>query len=564
MGDLKVQHHARRGGERRWSLVASLAVVAGLLATGCGGGGDDGDGSSSPEESGEASGPTYGGDLVYALEAETSGGWCVPEAQLAISGIMVAWSVYDFLVVPDDEGGFSPYLAESVEPNPEATEFTITLRDGITFHDGSALDATVVKNNIDAWLGRYPGRTALLLPVILAQVDAVEVVDDLTLTISTKIPWPAFPLYLYSGGRLGIMAQAQLDDAETCDRNLIGTGPYKFEDWQVNDFLKVVRNDDYWATDAEGNQLPYLDSLEFRPVPDAQTRVNGLLGGEYDIAMASSATATETLEAEADAGTVDLVQSTVNTEVVFTMFNEAHPPFDDREARLAVATAIDRDQYSETVGLGLFEMASGPYPPGAPGYLEDAGYPEFDLEEAKALVADYEARTGNDFEFTYAHSADDDNVRLAQFLQEQWEAAGMEVNLQSAEQATLINMALGPDWDTIATRNFPGGYPDSNYSWWHTGSPINFGRVADAELDMLMERARSELDEETAIDLYEEANRTVNDGVHFAWANWVEWTIATRPGIKGILGAQLPNGLEFAGGFTSGHSTAAIQDPGGG
>ena len=564
MGDLKVQHHARRGGERRWSLVASLAVVAGLLAAGCGGGSDDGDGSSSPEESGEASGPTYGGDLVYALEAETSGGWCVPEAQLAISGIMVAWSVYDFLVVPDDEGGFSPYLAESVEPNPEATEFTITLRDGITFHDGSALDATVVKNNIDAWLGRYPGRTALLLPVILAQVDAVEVVDDLTLTITTKIPWPAFPLYLYSGGRLGIMAQAQLDDAETCDRNLIGTGPYKFEDWQVNDYLKVVRNDDYWATDAEGNQLPYLDSLEFRPVPDAQTRVNGLLGGEYDIAMASSATATETLEAEADAGTVDLVQSTVNTEVVFTMFNEAHPPFDDREARLAVATAIDRDQYSETVGLGLFEMASGPYPPGAPGYLEDAGYPEFDLEEAKALVADYEARTGNDFEFTYAHSADDDNVRLAQFLQEQWEAAGMEVNLQSAEQATLINMALGPDWDTIATRNFPGGYPDSNYSWWHTGSPINFGRVADPELDDLMDRARSELDEDTALGLYEETNRTVNEGVHFAWANWVEWTIATRPGIEGILGAQLPNGLDFAGGFTSGHSTAAIQDPGGG
>ncbi|MCB1271679.1 MAG: hypothetical protein KDB31_09670, partial [Microthrixaceae bacterium] len=190
--------------------------------------------------------------------------------------------------------------------------------------------------------------------------------------------------------------------------------------------------------------------------------------------------------------------------------------------------------------------------------------PEFDLEEAKALVADYEERTGNDFEFTYAHSADDDNVRLAQFLQEQWEAAGMEVNLQSAEQATLINMALGPDWDTIATRNFPGGYPDSNYSWWHTGSPINFGRVADPELDDLMDRARSELDEDTALGLYEETNRTVNEGVHFAWANWVEWTIATRPGIEGILGAQLPNGLDFAGGFTSGHSTAAIQDPGGG
>ncbi|MCZ7629588.1 MAG: ABC transporter substrate-binding protein [Microthrixaceae bacterium] len=113
---------------------------------------------------------------------------------------MVAQTIYDTLTIPDAEGNYVPFLAESVEPNAEYTEWTIKLRDGVTFHDGTALDSTVVKNNIDAWRGKYPARKALLTQFVYTNIAAVEVVDDLTVKVTTTTPWPSLPSYLYYQG----------------------------------------------------------------------------------------------------------------------------------------------------------------------------------------------------------------------------------------------------------------------------------------------------------------------------------------------------------------------------
>jgi peptide/nickel transport system substrate-binding protein len=119
-------------------------------------GGDDDDAGVGP--------PQRGGTLVYGLEAETTNGWCLPEGQLAIAGIQVARSIYDTLTVPTGDGSFAPFLAESVTPNADYTQWTITLRPGVTFHDGSPLTAEVVKNNLDAY--RAADRCAAEEPTI--------------------------------------------------------------------------------------------------------------------------------------------------------------------------------------------------------------------------------------------------------------------------------------------------------------------------------------------------------------------------------------------------------------
>ncbi|MCZ7629592.1 MAG: ABC transporter substrate-binding protein [Microthrixaceae bacterium] len=173
-------------------LVAALSVL--LPATAACSDGDP-DSSDGPRRQ-DTTAADRGGEVTYALEAETTGGWCIPESQLAISGMMVVWSVYDFLFVPSTDG-FVPFLAESAESNADATEWVLTLREGVTFHDGSELDASVVKNNIDAWIGRYPKRTAILGGFALDNIDSVEIVDDLTIVITTKVPWPTLPAYLY-------------------------------------------------------------------------------------------------------------------------------------------------------------------------------------------------------------------------------------------------------------------------------------------------------------------------------------------------------------------------------
>ncbi|MGI8755185.1 MAG: ABC transporter substrate-binding protein, partial [Acidimicrobiales bacterium] len=114
--------------------------------------------------------PQRGGKLIYGLEAETNDGFCLSSAQLAISGMMVVRAVYDTLTVPNAKGDFVPYLAKSVEPNKDYTEWTITLRPNIKFHDGTPLTAKVVKNNIDAYRGTYPGRSSLLFAFVLKNI----------------------------------------------------------------------------------------------------------------------------------------------------------------------------------------------------------------------------------------------------------------------------------------------------------------------------------------------------------------------------------------------------------
>ena len=109
---------------RKWFRRVALVLALAMLAAACGGGGDDSGGGG--DAAGDEGTPTPGGKVVYGLEAETTDGWCLPEAQLAISGIMVARSIYDTLTRPTADGTYEPWLAESVEPNDDFTEWTIS------------------------------------------------------------------------------------------------------------------------------------------------------------------------------------------------------------------------------------------------------------------------------------------------------------------------------------------------------------------------------------------------------------------------------------------------------
>jgi peptide/nickel transport system substrate-binding protein len=380
--------------------------------------------------------------------------------------------------------------------------------------------------------------------------------------ITTDRPWPGLPAYLYGGGRLGIMAQAQLDDAATCDRELIGTGPFVLEEWQVNERLSATRNPDYWLRDAEGRQLPYLDRIEFRPVVDEDARLNALLAGEIQAMHTSSATSVDTLEAERDAGTVDLVQSLARAEVSYLMFNVSRPPFDSRTARLAVVKAFDREQWSRVRALDQFPLATGAFPEDTPGYLADTGFPSYDLDEARRLVAAYEEETGTPLEVTYVFAGGPDAVAGAQYAQEQLAKAGIEVRLKSLEQASLISAALGDDWDLMPYRNLPGGAPDGNYVWWRGGSPVNFGKFDDPEINQLMDAGRVEPDPERARAIYEDVNREFGREVYNLWLTWVEWNIGTTPDVHGIGESPLPDRRREGKGLPTGHHLTGVwMDP---
>jgi peptide/nickel transport system substrate-binding protein len=528
--------------------VAAATALA-LVVSACGGGDDDsgGGGATGDEDAGT---PTPGGSVVYGLEAETTDGWCLPEAQLAISGIMVATTIYDTLTRPNAEGEVEPWLAESVEPNADSTVWTITLREGVKFHDGSDLTAEVVKNNLDAYRGAYPARRPLLFTFVFEPIESVTVVDPLTVEVGLKQPWVSFDDALWGSGRIGMLAQAQLDDTTSCADNLIGTGPFKKVDWVPNQKFEAEKNPDYWATDAAGEQLPYLDSITFQPIVEVDQRMNALQSGDINAMHTSDAPTVSDLRDMTESGEVNGYESEEFGEVSYVMLNESKPPFDNIKARQALAYAVNFEETNAILNDGITTRASGPFAPGNIGHLEDTDFPGFDLEEAERLVAEYEEETGQKLTFTYTTTNAQVTIDQAQLLKEQAAEIGVEVEIITVDQSTQIDTAISGDFEALGWRNHPGGDPDGQYNWWKSGSPVNFGRFNDPEIDRLLDEGRTTV--EGRDQIYEDLNRRFAEQVHNVWMWYTPWTIATATDVHGVPG-EGPTAAEGFPGLATGH-----------
>jgi len=559
-----------RTSTRRWLRLLALLLSFGMIAGACGDD-DDGGESSAPEDtSGEGTediapedaegDPVVGGDLTYALEAETNGGFCLPEAQLAPPGMQVAQTIYDTLTKPDADGEIQPFLAESVEPNEDYTQWTITVRDGVTFHDGTPLDAQVVANNLDAYRGAYQARTPLLFRFVFQDIESVQVVDPMTVQVDMVRPWAAFDWFLWGSNRIGILAQAQLDDPENCGTNLIGTGPFVLDRWTVNEELVATKNPNYWQTDENGNPLPYLDSITYVPIPEVASRTNALESGQVD-AMHTSDTEQigQRLQPLADSDELKLLATDAWGEVNYLMLNSSVAPFDNKNARLALAHALDRQLLIDVRGGGLGSVANGPFASEVPGYLEDTGFPEYDPAKAEEFAAAYEAETGQPLRFAYTFVSTESGQLTAQEIQTQLAAAGIDIQLDPAgDQATTINKALAGDFQALGWRNHPGSDPDGQYNWWYEGSPVNFGRIADPEIKRLLDEGRTTPPGDERVAIYEDLNRRFAEEVWNVWTSTTVWAVGMRPNVQNLLGYGPPDGSGPFPGLGTGHDVSSV------
>jgi peptide/nickel transport system substrate-binding protein len=543
--------HAHLPRRRRLLAAIGTAGIVGLLAVGCGS--SDAPGHAAVRADGVESGlrtgavPQRGGELVYGLEAETAGGWCLPESQLATSGIEVLRAFYDPLVVPDDDGGYVPYLARSIDHDASYRAWTITLRPDVSFHDGTKLDATVVKNNLDAYRGHYPGRSSILMAQVFQDVASVEVLNELTVRVRTTEPWVAFPAALYGSGRVGIIAQKQLDASpESCASELIGTGPFRFVSWDRGHSISGRRNSGYWQIAPDGEPYPYVDGIEFVPTPSNDERISKLQQGDLNIIHSSNpGDAVGPLARLRDAGEVNLLVSDVRTESAYLILNTsgtggANPVLARREARRAIANAIDRDQLNRVANDGFPTLASGPFAPGVLGHLDDAGAPTFDLPAAKKAVAALKAG-GADLRLRLLTSSATASVRNATMEKAMLEEAGFTVDLKVVAESELIGQVIAGNFDISTFRNQPGDDPDMSGVWWRGGSnPLNFGRFDDAEIDKQLEIGRTSADPDVRRRAYEAVNRRFADQQYNIYLWWAPWTVATAANVHGILGPALP------------------------
>jgi peptide/nickel transport system substrate-binding protein len=556
---------------------AAVALFA-VIVSACGGGSSNKSDSTPTSAAGPATtagitdksatdaAPVPGGSLVYGIEADTSGGFCLYKAQLAIGGIQVARSVYDTLTMPGGDGQIHPYLAKSVTGSANNTIWTIKLRPNIKFHDGTPLDAATVKENLDHYR-----KDNQLFVFVFADITAVDVVDSLTVKVTSKVPWSAFPWFLWSSSRLGIMAKAQMESPD-CNTKLIGTGPFTFVSWKFGDKFVAKKNPTYWYKDPKtGAQLPYLDQITFVPQEDGAKRTGSLEAGDYTMIHTSDAQQTVAIRKDVVAGKLGDTESDKFPELGYSMLNVTKAPFNNLAARQAFAYAVDRDTYNKLRNDGILQNASGPFGPGVDGYLTNTGLPSFNPTKAKAAAALYKQQTGNDLTFTLSHTADPSTTQDAVLVQQMvQENAGIKVQLNAVpDQSTLINLAIGRQYDAVLWRNHPGADDDTQYVWWHCGNspaagtnpngapacdnPVNFGGFNDPVINNALDKARSSDSPAARTKLYQTINKRFASQLWNLWAQYTLWTVGYQPVVHGVLGPNLPDGAAPFEGLPTGH-----------
>ncbi|MDZ7676506.1 MAG: ABC transporter substrate-binding protein [Acidimicrobiales bacterium] len=547
-----------------------LALLLGLamIAAACGGDDDDtasdeGDDEaptdSEPDES-EVGEPQPGGKIVYGLEADTDSPWTPANSVCAISCHMVMRSVYDPLTLLAEDGEVEPNLLESFEANDDFTEWTLTPREGIAFHDGTPFDAAAVKANLDAH------KTSFLTARALLNVETVELSEDgSSVVVSMAEPWARFPAFL--SGQIGYQASPTwlqaVADGSAQPTEPVGTGPFVFQSYETGGSFVATKNPDYWRAD-EG--LPYLDEIEYRVLADVQSRKNALLAGDIDIMHTSNGESIIDLREE-DA--YELTENSTFGETSYTLMNVSNPdsPINDVRVRRALAHAVDNEVMVERRAGGIPETANGPFSPEQVGHLEDSGYPEYDPEMAEQLLEEYKADKGVDtVALSYTTTTDPANLETGELLQQFWEQVGFDVELAQIEQGQFITTALGGSFEMFGWRNHGGVDPDAQRVWWHSetapedGLALNFGRIRDDVIDEKLDELRRTTDESVIQESAEAINERFAEQVYNLWHWWTVWGIAKDPSINGLGNFVLPSGSNaiYGNGIGGSHQVAQL------
>jgi peptide/nickel transport system substrate-binding protein len=444
--------------------------------------------------------PITGGAVAVGVAAETAS-WSPFTGQWSHSSYLVANAIFDPLAALTPEGTAVPYLAEAITSDPSFLTWTIVLRPGITFHNDEILDAAALKNHFDT------GRASTLTALSLAAIRDVVVVDPLTVEVTMSEPWSTFPVALT--GQPGYVAAPAMLASPDGGREPVGTGPFEFFEWKPDSYLKVTKNERYWR---EG--LPHLDEITFDVLSDVLTRSAALESGSADVIEANTAGELATLTQAASDGDYRLTSSSAfESDETILALNTAREPFDDPIARQAIAYGLDQDALSSISFEGVFPPARGPFAPESPFYLspEEAGYPSYDLDRARALVQEYEAKHGKPLSFTALVPPDPVYQTVAQGLQVQAREGGIDVRLQAVDLATLIASVLNGDYQASGFVLFSSPSLDRAYPFIATepvdGLSLNFTRNDNPRISSAMRRARGSVDLQVQVAAYHEVQR---------------------------------------------------------
>jgi peptide/nickel transport system substrate-binding protein len=382
-------------------------------------------------------------------------------------------------------------------------------------------------------------------------------------------PNAAFPDILRGEAGWPVSPTAYEADPEGFTDHPIGTGPFVMESWTRDSETVLVRNDNYWFIDENGDQLPYLDKVTLRPIPDEDSRVQSLASGDLNMMQTLRGNNVKQVQALVDEGDEFTDSVFIGNTSGSAILNVLEPPLDDLRIRTALAYASDATAVQAVLGDdGLTDISTGFFTEDSPWYSEAAAeaYPGFngrDLDAATALVDEYKAdpersdgkAPGEDVVVEYNCPPDPSLIQVSQLQQSLWGEAGVVVNLNQVEQAAHISNAVGSaDTDPPFRGDYiincwraGGGDGDPLSSLQSFFGPVattpgNFTNYTNPEIDDLLDTLRTNANFADRYDAVEQIGIISGQEVPILWSSPTVTDVGYTSNIHGIKDWTLPDG----------------------
>lgn len=429
--------------KRKLSLILAGVMTAGLVLAGCGAKTETGETGSQAGQSSVTGTADTAGYLVSVLNSDIQ----TADVQKTSKDYQTPMNIYDRLVdIVVEEGGSSsiePNLAESWEISDDGLEYTFHLRQGVKFHNGNDFTAEDVAYTFHRMLTTEGAVNTEFIDQVKGAdellagntdtLEGLEVVDDYTVKMTLKEPYAAFLACISSPGVSIYDSEATeaagdqfgLDPAVT-----VGTGPFKFTSWTLNDQLVLTANQDYWKG------APSLPGVVVKIIPDTETQTMMFENGELDILD---------LDFVADAADrfletyPDQIVSAPRVGITYVTMNQKLEPFGDVKVRKAVQMAIDRQAILDALYGGRGQVEHGIYPHGVIGFNPGQAEISYDPEGAKALLAEAGYADGFTMELAADSSASDTMTMALEIIKEQLFAVGINAEIKNYDQATWLD-----------------------------------------------------------------------------------------------------------------------------
>ena len=379
----------------------------------------------------------------------------------------------------------------------DGTSWVFTLRDGVTWHDGSPFTADDVKYTVERVLDPEVGSFAV---PFIGEEATVEVIDPLTVKINLPEVNASFPDLMTA------VSIVKVDSGESNRDQPIGTGPFKFESWSPNESTVYFRNDAYYDP-----ERPLLDTITFRPIPDPQVAVTNLTAGEVDL-VSNQLILPQTAQTLEGQEGVQLIVVDPSSQLAYTNIVWRDGPLADKRVRKGLAHCLDLEGVKELVYAGTGTPTNNFMAPITWAYIDLPNY-EFDPEKAKALFAEAGYPDGFDVEIDTIEGYPDLNA-TASIWQDGLKQAGVNANITIYEINAWIDRFLNGEYQLSTNFDINGPDPQRMFTADYL-LHIGFDEWADKELMQkvsdLAAAAIATVDQEERKKVYAELQTLLHD-----------------------------------------------------